>query len=229
MGITLGPGQAELHLHLSGALWWPAERMVIVSDLHLEKGSAFAARGVLLPPWDTAETLKRLAAVCEKLRPRTVLALGDSFHDGGGSARLHGEDRRMLRNLMTGRNWVWLTGNHDPAPPDGLGGECMDSLERGGLTFRHEPLAGPAPGEVAGHLHPAAAVRRRGRRVRRRCFAGDGARLVMPAFGAYTGGLDVTDAAFAPLFAEGFTAWLLGRERLYPVTNGRRKSESSPP
>jgi uncharacterized protein len=216
--ITLGPRRTELHLHHSGALWWPAEGMLIVSDLHLEKGSAFAGRGVLLPPYDTAATLARLTKVCDLFRPRTVLALGDSFHDNGGSARLHGNDKDSLSKLMAGRGWIWLLGNHDPAPPSGLGGECVTKLELNGLTFRHEPQAGAAPGEVAGHLHPAACVRRRGRSVRRRCFVTSGARLVMPAFGAYAGGLDVTDPAFGPLFPESSTCWLLGRERVYPVT-----------
>lgn len=195
--------------------------MLIVSDLHLEKGSAFAARGVLLPPYDTAATLARLAVLCDLFRPRTVLALGDSFHDAHGSTRLHGDDRGVLREMMRGRSWIWLLGNHDPEPPRGLGGDTVETLALGGLVFRHEPASGTVPGEVAGHLHPAAAVRRRGRRVRRRCFVTDGARLVMPAFGAYTGGLNVSDSAFGGLFPDGFTAWLLGRENLYPVTNRR--------
>ncbi len=216
-------GDSELHLHPSGALWWPGERMLVVSDLHLEKGSAFARRGVLLPPYDTAATLARLASICAAFRPRTVLALGDSFHDDGGCARLHGDDRRTLRELMAGRNWIWLAGNHDPEPPADLGGACAARLVLNGFTFRHEPYEGPAPGEIAGHLHPAAGVRRRGRYVRRRCFVSGGGRLIMPAFGAYTGGLDVTDAAFAALFTDGFTAWLLGREHVYPVTERRAR------
>jgi len=198
---------------------------LIASDLHLEKGSAFARRGVLLPPYDTSATLGRLTALCDLFRPRTVLALGDSFHDGEGSERLHADDRRSLLEVMRGRTWIWLLGNHDPVPPAELGGESVETLTLNGLTFRHEPLETAEPGEISGHLHPAASVRRRGRRVRRRCFVCDGARLVMPAFGAYAGGLDVSDAAFAALFADGFTAWLLGRERVYPVSERRSRRQ----
>lgn len=223
--ICLGPSDAQLRLHHSGAVIWPDEGMLIVSDLHLEKGSAFAGRGVLLPPYDTAATLARLAAVCDRFSPRMVLALGDSFHDGGGSARLHESDRQVLKSLLRGRTWIWLLGNHDPEPPRDLGGDTVDMLALGGLIFRHEPMEAEAPGEVAGHLHPAAAVTRRGRRIRRRCFVSDGRRLVMPAFGAYAGGLDVSDAVFGALFTDGFTAWLLGRERLYPVRDRRQRNE----
>src|SRR6185312_8031147 len=145
---------------LSGALFWEEQSLLVVSDLHLEKGSSFAARGVLLPPYDTAATLARLAALIARYMPRVVVALGDSFHDGGGPARLADTDRATLRGLQRGRDWVWIAGNHDPDPADGIGGRFLCTLAVGGLTFRHEPQeSGKA--EIAGHLHPIARVSRR--------------------------------------------------------------------
>jgi DNA ligase-associated metallophosphoesterase len=146
-----------------------------------------------------------------------VVALGDSFHDGRGPARLADTDRAMLKNLQRSRDWVWITGNHDPEPAPGIGGRFVETLALGGLTFRHEPQD-DAPGEIAGHLHPMARISRRGRAVSRRCFAGDGERLVMPAFGAYAGGLNVRDRAFTRVFRTlGFTAHMLGEQRVYAV------------
>jgi DNA ligase-associated metallophosphoesterase len=201
-----------------GALWWADEGMLVVADLHLEKGSSFARRGQLLPPYDTAETLARLGHLVTRYRPRVVVALGDSFHDPDAAGRLSPRDRADLAALQVGRDWIWLAGNHDPHAPVGVAGLTLESLAVGRLTFRHEPAPAPADGEIAGHLHPAARVVGRGRSVRRRCFACDGYRLVMPAFGAYTGGLDVLDPAFDGLFAPAsFCAFMLGEERVYAV------------
>ena len=197
-----------------GALYWQEHGLLVVADLHLEKGSSFAARGQLLPPYDTASTLAHLSHVIADYRPRCVVALGDSFHDGGGPARLGDDDRESLRIMQGGREWIWLTGNHDPEPADGIGGTFTESLTLGPLTFRHLPS--DTPGEVSGHLHPVARISHRGRAVSRRCFAADKNRMVMPAFGAFTGGLNVRDAAFADLFGTlAFTAHLLGDGRLY--------------
>ena len=197
-----------------GALYWQEHALLVVADLHLEKGSSFAARGQLLPPYDTASTLARLSHVIADYRPRCVVALGDSFHDGGGPARLGDGDRESLRIMQGGREWIWLTGNHDPEPADGIGGTFTESLTLGPLTFRHLPS--DTPGQVSGHLHPVARISHRGRAVSRRCFAADKNRMVMPAFGAFTGGLNVRDAAFADLFGTlAFTAHLLGDGRLY--------------
>jgi len=197
-----------------GGLYWHEHGLLAVADLHLEKGSSFAARGQLLPPYDTASTLARLSHLIADYRPRCVVALGDSFHDGGGAARLGDDDREGLRSMQRGREWIWLTGNHDPEPADGIGGTFTDSLTLGPLTFRHLPS--DTPGEVSGHLHPVARISHRGRAVSRRCFAADKTRMVMPAFGAFTGGLNVRDAAFADLFGTlAFTAHLLGDGRLY--------------
>ena len=197
-----------------GGLYWHEHGLLAVADLHLEKGSSFAARGQLLPPYDTASTLARLSHLIADYRPRCVVALGDSFHDGRGPARLGDDDREGLRSMQRGREWIWLTGNHDPEPADGIGGTFTDSLTLGPLTFRHLPS--DTPGEVSGHLHPVARISHRGRAVSRRCFAADKTRMVMPAFGAFTGGLNVRDAAFADLFGTlAFTAHLLGDGRLY--------------
>jgi uncharacterized protein len=200
----------------AGALYWPDEKLLVVADLHLEKGSAFARRGVLLPPYDTASTLARLARLIERYAPRLVIALGDSFHDGGGPFRMAGSDRAALKVLQRGRDWLWIAGNHDPDPADDIGGGFADVLALGALTFRHEPSPDPCDGEIAGHLHPVARVAQRGRAVSRRCFAADGKRLVMPAFGAYAGGLNVRDRAITILFGpRAFTAHMLGERRLY--------------
>lgn len=206
----------------AGALYWPDERLLTVADLHLEKGSAYATRGVLLPPYDTASTLARLCRLIERYVPRIVIALGDSFHDADGAARMAESSRVTLRALQCGRDWIWISGNHDPDPADGIGGRFAGALALGPLTFRHEPSRSGFDGEICGHLHPLARVARRGHAVSRRCFASDGRRLIMPAFGAYAGGLNVRDRAIAALFGSlAFTAHMLGEQRLYAVAAAR--------
>lgn len=213
----IGVGGLVAEAQPEGALWWADEGLLVVADLHLEKGSSFARRGMMLPPYDTAETLARLSRLVSRLAPRTIVALGDSFHDDGGPQRLAPRDRATLSALQSGRDWIWIAGNHDPRP-HGLGGLCLAELSLGPVTFRHEPRIGAAMGEIAGHLHPAAIVAGNGKWVRRKCFAGDGDRLVLPAFGAYAGGLNVLDRAFAGLFATAtFRAFMLG-DRVYPVS-----------
>jgi DNA ligase-associated metallophosphoesterase len=206
----------------AGALYWPDERLLVVADLHLEKGSSYAERGVFLPPYDTAATLARLGYAIARYAPRGVVALGDSFHDGGGPARVLDGDRATLRDLQRGRDWIWIAGNHDPEPVAGVGGTSAAALAIGALRFRHEPQADVTAGEIAGHLHPVARVSGRGRTVSRRCFVSDGKRMVMPAFGAYAGGLNVRHRAFADVFGTlAFTAHMLGEERLYAFTAKR--------
>lgn len=203
-----------------GALYWPEERVLVIADLHLEKGSSFASRGVLLPPYDTAESLARMAGVIARFAPRMVIALGDSFHDKKGSARIDSADRSALVELQRGRDWIWIAGNHDPVPAAGIGGSFGVALAIGALVFRHEPTG--AKGEIAGHLHPVARVGGRGHMVTRRCFASDGTRLIMPAFGAFAGGLNVRHRAFADVFGtSAFTAHLLGEGRLYSLAASR--------
>jgi uncharacterized protein len=200
----------------SGALYWPAKGALLVADLHLEKGSAWAERGTLLPPYDTRHTLLRLADVIERYEPRVVVALGDSFHDAGGPTRIDRDDLEVLRQLQAGREWIWIAGNHDRGIGPGVGGQVCDALDIDGLTLRHEP--GAVGNEIAGHLHPAARLTFQGCSVRRPCFVGNGRRLVLPAFGAFTGGLNVLDEAFAPLFGDSLAVWMLGQVGLYPIS-----------
>ena len=238
---TLRVCSVSLLVDLAGALYWPEESTLVVADLHLEKGSSFAARGMLLPPYDTATTLALLGRVIARHAPRLVIALGDSFHDGEGPARVMPQDRATLAGLQRGRDWVWIAGNHDPDPAPNIGGVFAKSVSLGPLTFRHEPTprvgacssrqtgvhfagtcAGPADGEIAGHLHPSARVSQRGRAVTRKCFAADGRRMIMPAFGAYAGGLNIRDRAFVRVFgALAFTAHLIGERRLYAFAAAR--------
>ncbi len=211
---------AQLMLDPAGALFWPAQGLLAVSDLHLEKGSSYARRGMLLPPWDTRATIDRLVLLVRHWRPRTLVALGDSFHDAGAAGRLPRAEAVRLGAIAAALRLVWVRGNHDPAPPEGVGGESVAAFAAGPLLFRHraEPHAGA--GEVSGHFHPKASVPARGAAVRRPCFVADARRVVMPAFGAYTGGLDVADPAIARLFPRGGRVFLLGRERVFSFAMG---------
>ncbi len=214
--IALGKGLALCDP--LGALFLPDVRVLVVSDLHLEKGAAFARRGQMLPPYDTLSTLRLLEAALTRHDPRVVISLGDNFHDRQGSALMPPVFREMIGAMARGREWIWINGNHDPDGAFGLPGQSLDELCLNGLTFRHEPKAGASAGEVAGHLHPAATVRRREKSVRRPCFATDGTRLIMPAFGVLTGGLDLAHKAFSPYFdRKALIAHLLGRDRIYSV------------
>ena len=217
---TIDVADVTLVADLSGALFWEDESLLVVSDLHQEKGSSFATRGVLLPPYDTVATLGRLAAVIARHDPRTVIALGDSFHDREAHERLSVPDRDAITALQTRRDWIWICGNHDPALPSDLGGVVASEVAVGPIAFRHEPTG--AAGEIAGHLHPKARVATRGRSMERRCFACDGERAVMPAFGAYTGGLSIRDQAFSKIFQTlGFMAHVLGDNRLHTIAASR--------
>lgn len=215
-GLDLVVAGVRLRALTCGGLWWDEARVLVVSDLHLEKASSYAARGQMLPPYDTRATLARLVQQMEQLDPHQVISLGDSFHDRGARPRMAADDVARVRAMTAACDWVWIEGNHDPKPPVDLGGRMADELAIGALTFRHIPSEGPARGEVAGHLHPCArVVGRGGRTVRARCFATDGERLVMPAYGALTGGLNVLDAAFGGLFAGTMLAGVIGRDGVY--------------
>lgn len=221
----------RLMLDPAGALHWPARRLLCVADLHLEKGSAFAARGRLLPPYDTRETLARLLPLLRRYRPRRVVFLGDSFHDGQGCTRIAAQDRAALAQALAGIEAVWIAGNHDPAAPVGLPGLAVEALAEGPLVFRHLPSA-QASGEIAGHLHPKATAPTRAGGVCRPCFVTDFRRVLMPAFGAYAGGLDVAEPPIANLFPRGGRAFLLGPGRLYafPLAPGPRpRAQATPP
>jgi DNA ligase-associated metallophosphoesterase len=218
-------GGVNAALRPSGALWLAELGVLAVGDLHLEKGSAYAARGQLLPPFDTPDTLERLEAEVAALSPRALVLLGDSFHDRRALSRLACADAGRIAELGRGRSLIWIVGNHDE---EGLGaafragllpGELAAEVSLAGLTLRHEPSDGGA-GEVCGHLHPCAKVVRAGRSVRRRAFVTDGLRLILPAFGAYAGGLNVRDAAFEGLFSGSPLVGALGDRRVYALPFG---------
>ena len=183
------------------ALYWPEHKMLVVSDLHLEKASAYAAGGQMLPPYDSLATLEQVAALLRQFRPATVISLGDNFHDTDGERRLQGSAAALLQQLVTSVRWIWVTGNHDPDVQGHWGGEAVESLPCGNVIFRHEALGEEEGPEISGHFHPKFRQAVRGRHVSRRCFVRSARKLVMPAFGALTGGLDVRDPALIAAFA----------------------------
>lgn len=219
-GLRFALNGEPVVLRPSGALFVERFRTLVVSDLHLEKGSHYARKGQLLPPYDTAATLARVEAEVEATAPATLVLLGDTFHDDGGEARLAARDAARIAALATGRTLVWIVGNHDEAGPRGLPGEVADAVSVGALSLTHKPEPGRRPGEVAGHLHPCARVVAYRRSVRSRCFLTDGERLILPAFGAYAGGLNVLDPAFGGLFAGERKAAALGRDRVHALSWG---------
>lgn len=206
---------ADLVADHAGALWWPERRVAVVADLHFEKGSALG-----LPPYDSRETLERLERLCDRLAPAQVIALGDSFHDRRAEERIDEADGTRLIRLTSGCDWVWIEGNHDPAPAGLWGGRVAEEIVVGPLVFRHQAEEGRAAGEVSGHYHPKLSVAVRGRMVTGRCFLSDGLRLVLPAFGAFTGGLDARDPALRRLFGRGLAAHVLGVSRVVRIPLG---------
>jgi hypothetical protein len=215
----------ELLADRSGALYWPAQETLIIADLHFEKGSSFARFRQHLPPYDTAATLAQLTKVIACYQPARVIALGDSVHDRGAWDRLEDSDRGTLAGLCAEvTDWVWIAGNHDPEPPTGVPGRSALELTLDGLLFRHEPggSVGDGQAEVAGHLHPAARVMGKGGSARRPAFVSDGTRLILPAFGAYAGGLCLSAAPFKPLFEPtSLIAYVCGRTRVFTVPGNR--------
>lgn len=216
MPVEVAINGVSLLLDVSGAAYWPVERTLLVSDLHLEKGSSFARSGQLVPPYDTAATLARLAAVVTNHAVRRIVFLGDAFHDRFAGERIDVEAVQAIAALGHGRELVWISGNHDPAPPAAMPGLRLDVLQAGGLTLKHLPGKRCEPGEIAGHLHPAARVKTRAKIVRRPCFISDTGRMILPAFGAYTGGLNILDNAFDGLF-DAPRIHVLGERRVLPI------------
>ena len=198
-----------LHLLPSGALHWPARRLLCVADLHLGKSERMARLGgPMLPPYETHETLDRLARDIAATTPATVICLGDSFDDMAAAGALTEALKTRLASLMAGRAWVWVLGNHDPGPID-LGGTHRAELSAAPLVFRHIAQPG-AMGEVSGHYHPKARVTLRGRTLSRPCLLIDRDRMILPAYGAYTGGLSCDRPELARLLTEGAEAILVG-------------------
>ena len=215
--MVLRLADTELLPCLSGALYAPQYQTLLIADLHLEKGSSRAHRGHLLPPYDTRAGLVGLQQAIAKWSPATVMLLGDSFHDEAGPGRMATSDRQFLEQLAASADFIWLSGNHDPRLPDCLPGSRSAEVALGGITLRHEPTSG-AVNEIAGHLHPVAAIRRRGRRLRSKCFVVSPTRIILPAFGAYTGGLDVRQEAFRPLLAgTAFRVLMVGKKALHAL------------
>ncbi len=213
----------------SGALHWPARRLLAVADLHLEKGSSYAVNALkLLPRHDTRQTLAVLAGLIEVLQPRTVVCLGDSFHDREAIERLPDTERSEIERLTTLVHFVWIAGNHDPAPPPAGWGEVAKEIDAAPLTFRHEAQFGAADGEVSGHFHPVAALTVRGRGMRRRCFLTDGRRLILPAFGTYAGGLNALHPAIAQLFPDDYDALVMGRDAVRRLSWRQLRPDAPP-
>lgn len=194
----------------SGALFWARVNLLVVSDLHLGKSERIARRGgALLPPYETAETLDRLADDIRLHAPKTVICLGDSFDDIAAGEALSTTHRALITGLQAGRRWLWIEGNHDPGPVD-LGGTHLGETRIGALTFRHIATRSPEPGEISGHYHPKARMKG----ASRPCFMADEGRLILPAYGCYTGGLDWTTPVLRQLFADRAVAYLTGRRVL---------------
>jgi DNA ligase-associated metallophosphoesterase len=220
---------AIFHADLDGALYWPDEATLVVADLHLEKGSSFAGRGrpQFLPPYDTSATIGRLEQLLNRHAPGRVICLGDSTHDSGAADRMDTANAERIAAMTAGCDWIWVAGNHDPEPPSNWGGSVLREVSIGNIVFRHQ-AGGTAPDagtcEISGHFHPTAAVATRSARISARCFALDGRRLVLPAFGAYAGGLNVLDPAIARLFDFAFNVVMLGRRRLFAFSSAHLRA-----
>jgi DNA ligase-associated metallophosphoesterase len=207
-----------LTLDHSGAIYVAAHETLIVSDLHFEKGSAFAAGGRLLPAFDTHDTLARLRGVIETYRPKRVICLGDSFHDVTAGERMAAEDRAALASIRAlTEDWVWISGNHDPETPAFCEGRHFAEFVIGGAVLRHEPSAAPGAPQIAGHFHPKASMPAGGRSFSGRCFCASDRLLIMPAFGTYTGGLHCRDVAIRSLFDAEPRIYMIHTKKLWRI------------
>lgn len=202
-----------------GALFWPVRRALLVADLHLEKASWFASGGQMLPPYDSLATLADLAAIAAATSPEEIWCLGDSFHDPGGCERLPADARELL-TALTGRvRWTWIVGNHDPGFADQCGGRIVEEAEVDGLVLRHEADPAEARPELSGHFHPKLRISQRGRQVSRRCFVATATKLILPAFGSLTGGLDAHHPEIVRAVGPGAEALVPVQDRLlrFPI------------
>src|SRR5207237_3311756 len=209
----------ELTALPQGALFWPARRALLVADLHLEKASWFAKSGQMLPPYDSIATLADLTAIVAATDAAEIWCLGDSFHDSAGCDRLPAEARALLTALTANTRWTWITGNHDPGIADHCGGEIVEEAEVDGLLLRHDADPNEPRPELSGHFHPKLRIHLRGRLVSRRCFVATGTKLILPAFGALTGGLDARHPEIVRAVGSNAEALVPVRDRLlrFPI------------
>jgi uncharacterized protein len=214
---TITLGNLSFTPHMSGAAYCEAERLLLVADLHLEQGASLARRGLHVPPFDTTKTLMMLEQVLSETTAQKLVLLGDSFHDAVAPETVREEDAMRLRRITARCDTIWISGNHDPKAHDALGGSCVDELVMAGVTLRHIPARlQDGDMEIAGHLHPGAAIEQRGSHIRTKCFVADNQRLILPAFGSYTGALNVKSPAFAGLFNAGEAhAWMIGKTAMH--------------
>ena len=202
---------------MSGAAYCVDEKLLLVADLHLEQGASLARRGLHVPPYDTMATLNMLEHVLQETGARRLILLGDSFHDAVAHDAVLEQDAERLRRITTAIDTIWIAGNHDPKAHNALGGTCVDELALGHVTLRHIP-ARLATGEmeISGHLHPGASIIQRGSHIRTKCFIADNRRLILPAFGSYTGALNVRTTAFAGLFDTTMAhAWMISKTAIH--------------
>jgi len=198
-----------------GALFWPEENMLIVSDLHLEKGTSYLPFGSFLPPYDTSETLDKLKGTCDRLKPKTLLFLGDIYHDNGAYIRMNAQDKRTWDDLLARYNILWIEGNHDPdSAPENI--ECHRSYKLKEISFIHITTDKTYP-EISGHFHPAAVIKHKGQKIRRPCFMVSKSKVILPSYGAFTGGLNVDDDAFKNLKLGDVDLYALGSDRVFKV------------
>ena len=202
-----------------GALHWPAESALLVADLHLEKASWFAAGGQLLPPYDSLATLQALEREIERTGVQRIFCLGDSFHDRFGCDRLPASARDLLAGMTARLDWVWIVGNHDIGFIDHCGGRIEEEYDVGGVILRHEAEQGDQRPEMSGHFHPKLRLSLRGRSVSRRCFVASATKLILPAYGAFTGGLDAGHPEILKKVGPGASALVPSSNRLlrFPI------------
>jgi DNA ligase-associated metallophosphoesterase len=209
----------ELMALPQGALFWPARRALLVADLHLEKASWFARLGQMLPPYDSIATLSDLSGLVAATRAEEIWCLGDSFHDASGCDRLPAAARALLTALTASTSWTWITGNHDPGIADHCGGSIVEEAEVDGLVLRHEADPAETRPELSGHFHPKLRITHRGRQVSRRCFVATETKLILPAFGSLTGGLDAHHPEIVRAVGTGAQALVPVQDRLlrFPI------------
>jgi DNA ligase-associated metallophosphoesterase len=209
----------------TGALYWPAEKTLVVSDLHLERGSYLADEGVVLPPYDTTSVFEKLEEALDRYDPSRVIALGDSFCTDS-EARLSAHDADWLYDLIEDRDWYWISGPDQAPIPECFGGTVLPHVTLGGIKFRYEPVRAPVSHEIAGRMHPVAQISEYGHVMRGRCYVSNGMRLMLPSMGKYSAGANVLGSAFDSLLGhEGLFVWSINAGRVTQVASGQLLEE----